>query len=162
MICVTNRMPHCSLATRFLVARRGAARRVVVPATTIRPARYLIFSIFFPVRSAWSHLHSSSRTTMNTRCGTWIHLVRVAAIQPSHQFLRTRARRYVCTATPTPITDMETTFRSTDRPRLRPYTRPPRKIIRRPAARVNSDEKSRRSIRARSRLGDHPYRHVIL
>jgi len=49
------------------------------------------FSIFFPRFTGSARLYFATRTIMNTRCGTWIHLV-FAAIQPSHQFLRTRAR----------------------------------------------------------------------
>jgi len=133
-----DRMPHCS--------------RSSAPGDVARSTRGILdFSIFFlPLLRS-----PDPRTIMNTRCGTWIHLgSRVAAIQPPHQFLRARALvRYACTATPAPITDMETTFPIR---RLRfPYIPgPARKIIRRPAARVNSDEKSRRSIRAGSRLED--------
>lgn len=108
----------------------------------------LDFSIFFPRFAGSARLYSATRTTMNTRCGTWIHLVFAwRRSSPLINFWEPALGRYVCTATPTPITDMETTFHG------RPTnTRPPRKIVRRPVARVNSYEKSRRNTRTRSWL----------
>lgn len=71
------------------------------------------FSIFF----LGSLVLLATRTTMNTRCGTWIHLVFVwRRSSPLINFWEPALGRYVCTATPTPITDMETTFWSTDQP----------------------------------------------
>lgn len=75
----------------------------------------LDFSIFFPQFAGSARLYSATRTTMNTRCGTWIHLVFAwRRSSPLINFWEPALGRYVCTATPTPITDMETTFRSTD------------------------------------------------
>jgi hypothetical protein len=149
------RLKRCTPSLRHVreetFAGKSAPRWIECHIVRDLPRGILDFSIFFlPLLRS-----PDPRTIMNTRCGTWIHLgSRVAAIQPPHQFLRARALvRYACTATPAPITDMETTFPIR---RLRfPYIPgPARKIIRRPAARVNSDEKSRRSIRAGSRLED--------
>lgn len=119
------------------------------------PVRYLIFPFFFPRFAGSARLYSATQTTMNTRCGTWIHLVFAwRRSSPLINFWEPALGRYVCT-TPTPITDMETTFRSTGQHHgWCPYIRPPRKVIRRPAARVNSDEKSRRNTRAGNWLGD--------
>lgn len=75
----------------------------------------LDFSIFFPEFAGSARLYFATQTTMNTRCGTWIHLVFAwRRSSPLINFWEPALGRYVCTATPTPITDMETTFRSTD------------------------------------------------
>lgn len=85
---------------------------------------------------------------------------RVAAIQPSHQFLRTRART-ICMHRHPDADNRYGNHVPVDRPTPLvlygwcPYTRPLRKVIRRPTARVNSDEKSRRNTRAGNWLDDY-------
>jgi len=77
----------------------------------------LDFPFFFPRFTGSARLYFATRTIMNTRCGTWIHLVFAwRRSSPLINFWEPALGRYVCTATPTPITDMETTFWSTDQP----------------------------------------------
>lgn len=151
---IARNHPHGEQKATLLVTRFFAASLCPYDLPVLR---YLIFPFFFPEFAGSARLYSATQTTMNTRCGTWIHLVFAwRRSSPLINFWEPALGRYVCTATPTPITDMETTFRSTDQHHgWCPYTRPLRKVIRRPAARVNSDEKSRRNTRAGNWLDDY-------
>lgn len=99
MECVT----HCIRAMRIL---RDASL----------PVQYLIFPFFFTPRSTTlpvpSHRASDHEYEMRhldtSSSRAWRHS------GPLINFWEPALGRYVCTATPTPITDMETTFRSTD------------------------------------------------
>lgn len=133
---------------------------IITAAPLRRPARVVTtwFSPFlFSPRFADSARlsNSATRTTMNTRCGTWIHLVFAwRRSSPLINFWEPRART-ICMHRHPDADNRYGNHVPVDRPTPPcPYTQPPRKIIRRPATRVNSDEKSRRNTRTTSWLGD--------
>lgn len=160
------------VASRIAVALSSLSLSLRSPSRRDLPTRYLIFpfshlSFFLPSPSS----PRASRRTPTGHANHHEYEMRhldtsgsrgVAAIRPSHQFLRAHALvRYVCTRHP----DADNRYGNhvhiagPRRNRVAPiYARVSAASHSRRAARVNSDEKSRRGIRGTSRF-KRPFRY---